>query len=162
MQPDARYTVKVDDRYEFAFDQHSVDPDWIDLGEDRFHLRDANASYHVTILDYDISSRELEVEVNGRKHRVKIENELDALIREMGFSSMVIHKAKEVKAPMPGTVLDLFVEVGQEIFEGEKLLILEAMKMENVLKAPGDGMIKEIKVVAGKAVNKNEVLIVLE
>lgn len=162
MQTDATYTVKVDDGYEFSFDQHSAAPDWVDLGGDRFHLRDGNTSYHLSILNYDKASRTLQVEINGRKHRVKIENELDALIRQMGFSNQVIHKAKEVKAPMPGTVLDLFVEVGQTIQEGEKLLILEAMKMENVLKAPGEGVIKEVKVGKGKAVNKNEILIVLE
>ncbi len=159
---DEHYTTKVDEKFEFSFNTGDFNPDWISLGDNRFHLIDNNKSWHVSVLDFDPTSREVLLEVNGTKHRVKIENDLDALIHKMGFSSQVVHKAKDVKAPMPGTVLELFVEPGQEIHEGDKLLILEAMKMENVIKAPGDGTIKEICVQTGNAVNKNEVLVTLQ
>jgi len=64
-----------------------------------------------------------------------------------------------IKAPMPGLVLRIQVEAGQQVEKGQALLVLEAMKMENVLKAPASGVVAEIKAVAGAAVEKGEVLI---
>ncbi|MCL4125700.1 UNVERIFIED_CONTAM: hypothetical protein GTU68_028898 [Idotea baltica] len=63
---------------------------------------------------------------------------------------------------MPGLILDINVKVGQEVIEDDALLILEAMKMENVLTAPRDGMIKSITVSKGDAVDKNQLLITFE
>ena len=63
---------------------------------------------------------------------------------------------------MPGLVLDIKVEVGQEVLEGEPLLVLEAMKMENVLKSPADVVVKSIDVKQQAAVEKNQVLITFE
>ncbi|MCL4145650.1 UNVERIFIED_CONTAM: hypothetical protein GTU68_019273 [Idotea baltica] len=60
---------------------------------------------------------------------------------------------------MPGLILDILVEVGQTIQKGDQLMILEAMKMENVLKAPGEGSISSIEVSQGDSVEKNQVLI---
>ena len=64
-------------------------------------------------------------------------------------------------ALMPGTVIRILVEEGQEVSTGEVLLILEAMKMENEIKAPLDGLVETIPVEAGKAVNKGDLLILL-
>lgn len=63
---------------------------------------------------------------------------------------------------MPGLVLKLIAEVGQEIKLGEPLLILEAMKMENVIKSPGDGTVKAIHVTKGLAVEKGFLLMEME
>ena len=71
-------------------------------------------------------------------------------------------KASKLKAPMPGKVLEVMVEVGQEVAKGEGLLILEAMKMENVLKAEDGGIVKSVNVSVGEAVEKNNVLIEFE
>ncbi len=60
---------------------------------------------------------------------------------------------------MPGLLLDIKVQEGQEVQKGEILLILEAMKMENVIKAPTDARIKHIKVQKGQTVEKNQLLI---
>ena len=68
-------------------------------------------------------------------------------------------KVKDVKAPMPGLILDIKVRPGQEVKKGDPILILEAMKMENILKSPGDGVVKEIKVQTRQNVEKNQVLI---
>ena len=69
------------------------------------------------------------------------------------------NKIKEIKAPMPGLVLDILVKEGTEIKKGDPVLILEAMKMENILKSPEDGSIKKIKVRKGKVVEKNDMLV---
>ena len=66
---------------------------------------------------------------------------------------------KDIKAPMPGLILDIMVEVGQEVKKGDALMILEAMKMENVLKSTGEGTITSIEVEKGQSVEKNNILI---
>jgi glutaconyl-CoA/methylmalonyl-CoA decarboxylase subunit gamma len=67
-----------------------------------------------------------------------------------------------VSAPMPGSVLDVKVKVGDKINEGDVLLILEAMKMENEVTAPTSGAIKSINVAVGSTVNTGDTMIVIE
>lgn len=68
----------------------------------------------------------------------------------------------DVKAPMPGKILDVLVNVGDQVKEDDELVILEAMKMENPIYAPADGTIKEIKVKAGDSVDTDQLMIVIE
>ena len=68
-------------------------------------------------------------------------------------------EALELVAPMPGKVLSVEIGEGQEVGEGDPLLVLEAMKMENVLKSPRSGKVKGISAVAGTAVEKGAVLV---
>lgn len=70
--------------------------------------------------------------------------------------------AIEIVAPMPGTIAEIIVEVGDQVKADEELIILEAMKMENPVVAPSDGVVKEIKVEEEDKVDTNQVLIVLE
>ncbi|MBT8189874.1 MAG: acetyl-CoA carboxylase biotin carboxyl carrier protein subunit [Saprospiraceae bacterium] len=84
---------------------------------------------------------------------------MDQLIKAMGYADKKIQAFKELKAPMPGLILEIQVSEGQDIEEGDTLLILEAMKMENVIKAPGSGKVKRILLEKGAKVDKNEVII---
>jgi biotin carboxyl carrier protein len=70
--------------------------------------------------------------------------------------------AIDVVAPMPGTIAEIIVEVGDQVKADEELIILEAMKMENPVVAPSDGVVKEIKVEEEDKVDTSQVLIVLE
>ena len=76
----------------------------------------------------------------------------------MGASKQV----NAIKAPMPGLILSIHVEVGQEVQENDSLLILEAMKMENNFNSPRAGKIKSILVEKGQAVDKGQLLIEFE
>jgi biotin carboxyl carrier protein len=60
---------------------------------------------------------------------------------------------------MPGLIVDVGVEVGQDVKKGDKLLVLNAMKMENIIKAPADGKVRQVLVNNGQNVEKNQVLI---
>ena len=80
----------------------------------------------------------------------------------MGFEVGVSKRVNDIKAPMPGLILDIAVNVGQEVKENDSLLILEAMKMENNIVSPRDGIIKSIDVSQGDAVEKNQLLIEFE
>jgi acetyl-CoA carboxylase biotin carboxyl carrier protein len=69
---------------------------------------------------------------------------------------------EEVLAPMPGNIIEVVVSVGDEVKEDDELIILEAMKMENPICAPADGVVKEIKVKEKDVVEADQVLVVLE
>jgi len=68
----------------------------------------------------------------------------------------------EVKAPMPGKILEVLVKIGDQVKEDDEMVILEAMKMENPIYAPAGGTVKEIKVKAGDSVNTDQVMIIIE
>jgi biotin carboxyl carrier protein len=69
-------------------------------------------------------------------------------------------KVSEIKAPMPGLVLRILASEGEEVQKGGNLLVLEAMKMENIIKAPADVIIKSVKVNPGDKVEKNQVMMI--
>ncbi|MBL7811956.1 MAG: acetyl-CoA carboxylase biotin carboxyl carrier protein subunit [Bacteroidetes bacterium] len=77
----------------------------------------------------------------------------------MGLDQLTKPKAQTIKAPMPGLVLDVCTEPGMEVKKGDKVLVLEAMKMENIIKAQGDGIVGKVLVEKGQAVDKNQLLI---
>ena len=104
----------------------------------------------------------LTVKLNHRVFDIKKSGPLDALIANLGMDVPKVRKLKQLKAPMPGRVVSLSIEVGQEINVGDPLLTLEAMKMENVLKAEGTGKVKEIRTNASDVVEKGAVLIEFE
>ncbi|HEY9195548.1 MAG TPA: acetyl-CoA carboxylase biotin carboxyl carrier protein subunit, partial [Mucilaginibacter sp.] len=68
-------------------------------------------------------------------------------------------KVSEIKAPMPGLVLRIFVAEGDTVQKGDNLFVLEAMKMENIIKAPADVTVRKIKCKAGDKVEKGQILI---
>jgi len=104
-------------------------------------------SFRAEILDIDVASK---------KATVKIEN---LLLEKMGIANLETVQVNDLKAPMPGLILDILVTPGQAVKKGDQLLILEAMKMENVLKAPGDGIVASIEVEKGNSVEKGQILI---
>lgn len=69
---------------------------------------------------------------------------------------------KEVVAPMPGKVVDVLVNIGDEVLEYQDVLVLEAMKMENTIPSPHQGRVKKISVQKGETVVTQQVLIVLD
>ena len=70
--------------------------------------------------------------------------------------------AKEILAPMPGTIINILVKEGDEVLEYQEVVILEAMKMENAIPTPEAGKVKEIKVKVDDKVSTNQVLMLLE
>lgn len=119
-------------------------------------------SYTALVEKIDRKEKELTVRINGQVHKVTIREDIDLLLSKMGLDLKAMQKAEPVKAPMPGMILKVLVEPGQQINKGDGLLILEAMKMENVLKASGPATVKAIKVAEKTAVEKGAVLIELE
>ncbi len=136
--------------------------DAISSDSDQFHILQDGKSYQANVLNSNFNQKTITISVNGNPYTIKIEDEYDQLVKKMGLSATAAQKVGDIKAPMPGLILDILVESGQTIEKGTPLVILEAMKMENVLKAEGDGVIKSIEVEKSAAVEKGQILIIME
>ena len=156
------YKISVNGNQVFNFTENSLTAlDAVSVEENHFHILNENTPFQAEISSADFNSRKYQVKVNGNTYQVAIANELDLLIESMGIAVGAGKVVNEVKAPMPGLILEVCVAVGQEVTENEPLLILEAMKMENQLQADKDGTVKAINVKAGDKVGSGDVLIVI-
>lgn len=132
---------------------------WELIADRRMLLRDGNNQYEATLISCDQDLKQVEVSIRGNVYTIELKDDFDALLEKLGMGVNKTAVQSKVKAPMPGLVLEVFVSEGQEVTKDEPLLILEAMKMENVIKAPRDGQIKLVGVVKGNAIEKNTLLI---
>jgi biotin carboxyl carrier protein len=160
--------VKVNDRYNFnvelapkglKVDGAELEIDSAEMGRGHTHVIYQNKSYNIELVSEDKAEKRSVVKVNGTLYEVGIEDQYDLLLKQLGFDNTKTSKMKEIKAPMPGLVLNIMVQEGQEVNKGDNLLVLEAMKMENIIKSPDSGTVKRILITKGDKVEKNEVLI---
>jgi biotin carboxyl carrier protein len=156
------YKIHVDEQIFDLSKENASTLDATDLGNNKIHVLQNNKAYHCELISKNIENKTLTVSINGNKYELKIEDEYDLLVKKMGLSVLTSQKISDIKAPMPGLIIDVLVEPGQEIETGTPILILEAMKMENVLKAAGEGIVKSIEVTKSQAVDKGQVLIEME
>lgn len=157
---DKAFKVKIDNSLEFDLNESDINKiDLLKLSDTTFHAIIKNKSFNVILKKSNPPKKEFIIKVNSNNYTIKIENQLDLLIKKMGFSVHSAKKNNNIKAPMPGLILSLNVKEGQKVIEGETLLILEAMKMENSIAAPKDGIIKSVNVNSGDAVEKGALMI---
>ncbi|NCT18518.1 MAG: acetyl-CoA carboxylase biotin carboxyl carrier protein subunit [Flavobacteriaceae bacterium CG_4_8_14_3_um_filter_34_10] len=130
--------------------------------ENTWHILHQNKSLDVEVVTSDLINKRYTIKVNSSLYEVKIETALDVLITEMGLSLLETTAINDIKAPMPGLILDVLVKAGDEVKEGDYLLVLEAMKMENTITAPRNGIVKTVSVEKGKTVNKDQLLLEME
>lgn len=127
------------------------------LDEHLYHIIKDNRSYNVEVLEP--ADGKTRLKVNGTIYEAETIDKFDALLKSLGMEKGGAGKVNELKAPMPGLVLDIHVKPGDAIQKGDKVLVLEAMKMENVIKAPADATVASIEVEKGKTVDKNQVMV---
>lgn len=127
--------------------------------EGHFHILHENKSYQAELVKADYVAKSIVLKINNSRYTVDLKDKFDLLLEKMGISSANAGKVNNIKAPMPGLIINLKVAEGDTVKTGDQLLILEAMKMENILKSPGDGVVKKIKVKKGDSVEKNQILI---
>jgi biotin carboxyl carrier protein len=128
--------------------------DVVSIEKKLFHILKGNKPYKAEIISADFISKKYTIKINNSTYEVAISNALDLLIQSMGIERGRTKIVNSIKAPMPGLILEINVEVGQEVKENDPLLILEAMKMENSFLSPRNGIIKSIAVEKGNAVDK--------
>ncbi len=136
--------------------------DLVEEGEQHFHLLHEGRSVHATLVSADPAQKQYTFRIDGALYTARISDHYARLVQQLGLSVGKHRAVNAIKAPMPGLVLGIMVEPGQQVLKGDVLLILEAMKMENVLKATGDGRVKNIAVSKGAAVEKGQLLVEME
>ncbi|MEJ6981675.1 acetyl-CoA carboxylase biotin carboxyl carrier protein subunit [Pedobacter sp. P351] len=165
------YKVKVNGRYLFAFssdngaltyDGENVQIDHKLNSSTLSHILYENKSYQIELIEHRAAEKILVLKVNSKEYLVEISDQYDELLHKLGFDKAVSNHIKELKAPMPGMVLNILVKEGDKIAKGDNLVILEAMKMENIMKSPSDGIVKEIKVMIGDKLEKSQVIMGFE
>lgn len=142
--------------------QHLADLDIVSTGPGQYHLLQNGKRYEVEVLDLNLTEKTMLLLVNGQKVNLEIKDQHDLLVQRLGLSKVKLVLDKEIKAPMPGLIVDVLVAPGATVEKGTPLLILEAMKMENMLKATGDGVVQSVLINKGQTVDKNQVLIALD
>lgn len=156
------YKVKVNE-FEFAFTKEQIDAvDLVKKSPSEFNLIKDHRSVNARLIEADNDGKKLTIAVGGENFAIEIKDELDQMLDKMGFSTVVSKQIKEIKAPMPGLVLEIAVTEGQEVKEGDRILILVAMKMENSILIHANAKIKRIAVTAGQAVDKGQLLVELD
>lgn len=162
--PDKNSTCLVKaGKFDFSFSKEEIAAaDFIKRSETEFNIIKDHRSANVKLLEVDASAKKMKLEVEGETFDIEIQDELDMMLEKMGLNKASTRQVKEVKAPMPGLVLQVAVKEGDEVNEGDRILILEAMKMENSIMIHAAAKIKKVKVKAGQAVDKGQVLVELE
>ncbi|MDP4933632.1 MAG: acetyl-CoA carboxylase biotin carboxyl carrier protein subunit [Salibacteraceae bacterium] len=134
--------------------------DAIQVAPNTYHLLVDLQSITIEVVDADSANPEFMV--NGKPYKPTVKTETDLLLERLGLNIKAKKELKELKAPMPGLVLEFRVSPGDVVNEGDPLVVLEAMKMENILKSPGTATVKAMEVSKGDAIEKNQVLITFE
>ena len=133
--------------------------DIADLGQGRFHVLYEGRSYNAEVITADYATKNIVLKLNGQRVELNAKDRFDLLLERLGMSNTAAAKVNELKAPMPGLIVDIRVVPGQAVQKGDPLLVLEAMKMENILKAPADGTVASLKVNLRDNVQKGQVLV---
>jgi len=120
-----------------------------------------NHSYQAELISYNENDKVAVIKLNNARYEVKLKDDTDLLLEQLGISNKV-QKVQSIKAPMPGLVLSVTVKEGDTVKKGDGLLVLEAMKMENLIKAQGEGKVKKIHISKGDKVEKNQPMIEME
>lgn len=155
------YKVKSNE-YEFSFTADEIEQmNIITKSTGNFHMIRNHRSVNAKLVSEDFEKKKLVMEVDGENFHIEINNELDQMLEKMGFDTTAAKQIKDIKAPMPGLVLEISVADGQDVKQGDRIIILEAMKMENSIMIHCDASIKKIHVKAGQAVDKGQVLVEL-
>ena len=143
----------------FLINGEKLNWDLMKISEGYFHILHQNKSYRAEVVKTDLATKTLTLKINGHTYVVEHKDKFDLLLEKMGMNAAAGARINNIKAPMPGLIIDLKVKPGDAVKQGDQLLILEAMKMENIIKSPGEGTVKNVKVKKGESVEKGQVLL---
>jgi biotin carboxyl carrier protein len=162
------YQIKVNDKYNFDItaddnqlkvNNETISLDRVVLNSSSAHVLFKNISYTIEVVELNKEEKTAVIKVNNNIYTLTIKDQFDQLLKQLGMDNLAVNKIQQIKAPMPGLVLSVLAAEGAEVKKGDNLLVLEAMKMENMIKSPTDGIIKKIEIKQGDKVEKNEILI---
>ena len=132
--------------------------DLVRTGPSQYSVLINGRSHRVLVLKEDRENNTVRLRIGSGTYTVQLEDDRSRLMHTLGLDK-VSKKAGDLKAPMPGLVLNILVQPGDHVKKNDPVLVLEAMKMENVIKAPGDAVVKSVVAEKGKPVEKGQLLI---
>ena len=148
---------------EFGFTKNEIEKaNIVKLDKERFNIIKNNKSYTLKVLENNLKLKQLTLEFDSQIYIVEIKDDMDILLKKMGFGDSGKKVITEIKAPMPGLVIEISATLNQALKSGEKVMVIEAMKMENSIIMPSDAIVKNILVKKGDAVVKGQLLIELD
>jgi biotin carboxyl carrier protein len=162
------YQLKVNNKFDFKIDKagdrllindNAIQADIKQINPSSWHIIQQLQSHNVEVVNFEPAAKTATIRVNNSIYTITAKDQFDVLLEKMGLSGLATTKISELKAPMPGLVLKVFVEADIAVQKGDSLFILEAMKMENIIKSPADGIVKSIKVTPGDKVEKGQILL---
>ena len=162
------YKIRVNNSYNFEVrsdkNQTSVNNNQVILdiyktSENHTHVLYNHKSYRGEIVEVILDEKKCILKINNNIYHLELKDQYDNLLQRLGLDNINSIKLTDLKAPMPGMVLKIMVASGQEVKKGDSLLVLEAMKMENIIKSPADLTIKSVQVKITDKVEKGQVMI---
>lgn len=155
--------VLVNNNQEFTIEEDTInDLDILKQSASDYHLLHKQKSFRATLIESDFNDKTYSIRINSNTYEVKIQTPLDDLIKKIGYTTGSAKTINSISAPMPGIIIGVNIKKHQKVKEGDTLLILEAMKMENAILCPKDAVIKEVLVSIGETVDKNKLLITFD
>ncbi|SHJ15266.1 Biotin-requiring enzyme [Arenibacter nanhaiticus] len=156
------YTITIDNQ-QFCLSKKDISAlDVIPTKTSKYHVLQEERSYAIQVKAFDFMNRTMSIEVNGNTYELVVEDEYDLKVKQMGLLTQKAHKMDNIQAPMPGLIIDIMVNEGQEISKGTPLLVLSAMKMENIITSTGEGIVKTISVHKNETVEKGQIIIEID
>lgn len=162
------YKINVNKTFEFAAERvqgtllvndSTQNADIVQTAPSLYHMINNQNSYQLEVVDLNVQQKTAAIKVDGNLYHLTAKDQFDLLLDQLGLSQLNSSAVADLKAPMPGLVLKVFVNEGDTVQKGDNLFVLEAMKMENIIKAPADATVKSVKIKPGDKVEKGQVLI---
>ena len=154
-----KYLVNQKKTIEFNSD---VKVDIIKLSDTEYRIQKGPQHLRAFLIKNDPKTKNSSWWINGIKYNVNSKSGLDEMLEKLGMDDGSKAKVDQIFAPMPGLVLEVKFSEGDTIAKGESVIILEAMKMENIIKSPIDGVVKQVHVKKDQTIEKNTLIISFE
>ena len=167
----AKLYATVNEKEAIVLERTTPNAPWVPVGESSvdlvrtgpstFSMVRNGRSHRVLVLKEDRENNSIRLRVGAHTYTVQLQDDRSRLMHTLGLDKATA-QVKEIKAPMPGLVLNILVRAGESVKKNDPVLVLEAMKMENLIKAPGDAVVAKIQAEKGKAVEKGQILVSFE
>jgi len=155
-----KHEIVIEDEHQIVVDGETYNVDFRSVGgQSVFSLILNGRSFEALVQP---SPEGMQVLLQGHLFPVQVEDERQRRLRESSTSNVAETGIVYLKSPMPGLIVSIQVEVEQVVEQGQNLVILESMKMQNELKAPRAGTIEQVRVKSGDRVEQNQILLTLD
>ncbi len=153
---DKEFSVEIIDEKHIRINEHVLEVDFMAVsGQPVYSLIIGGKSYEAYVYPEE---KDWQVLLRGRQYKAMVEDEREKRLKTAGGAKTEDGEF-HLKAPMPGLVVSVPVEEGQEVKKGQVLVILESMKMQNELKSPRDGTAHRIRIKPGESVEQRQTLL---